>query len=176
MKKPMSFKYMDNVRVQKDATFASNLKSAAVTVEAGANHSNDAVARVDSLGLSSSPSFVNGGKRKHGMLDGSINVKHKASLLLGFGHSLSSCTSISSGKEAEERESLSLGLGVELQLGSGATSNMENALSETSKEQEPTKPKLDLELSLLTGPAESHTTTLKQCSSAYQHMVVGSVQ
>ncbi|OIT38146.1 putative wrky transcription factor 19 [Nicotiana attenuata] len=42
------------------------------------------------------------------------------------------------------------GLGVELKLGSGATSNVEIILSETSKEQEPTKPKIDLELSLST--------------------------
>ncbi|KAL3524352.1 hypothetical protein ACH5RR_017186 [Cinchona calisaya] len=106
--------------------------------------------------------FFRGSKRKRGMVDGSP-------LFLGLGHSSSSCITMSSGKDMEEESSIDLGLSMDLRLGNHRTPDPNQNLYGTAKAYEVRRPEVDLELSLLTGPAESDITTVTQGSSLHQN-------
>lgn len=118
---------------------------------------------LDSYGVANSY-FSRGSKRKWGMVDGS-------SLFLGLGHSSSSCTTMSPGREMEEDSSIHLGLSIDLQLGNHR-SNYANQLPYiTAKAYEARRAEVDLELSLSTGPAESDVTTITQGSSPHKNKI-----
>ncbi|KAL2527380.1 loricrin-related [Abeliophyllum distichum] len=105
--------------------------------------------------------FSKGSKRKWSFID-------ESSLVLGLGRSSSSCITISSGKEMEDESSIDLDLSINLNRGGNRISNPKMASAGTSNALEVRRPKVDLELSLSTGPAESDVTTV-QGFSPYQN-------
>ncbi|KAK2983629.1 hypothetical protein RJ640_023163 [Escallonia rubra] len=105
------------------------------------------------------PDFLHskGKKRNRSVGHGSLDLQAGSSLVLGLGRPSSSCITISSEKEIEEESSINLCLGVNPHLGNHQTLDLI-----------PGKPKLDLELSLSTGPAESDITTSAQGHIAFE--------
>ncbi|KAF8380128.1 hypothetical protein HHK36_027609 [Tetracentron sinense] len=135
-----------------------------------ADYCTDTILRLDSPGASI-PHFSTskGTKRKWSVIDGSMGPRDGSSLVLGLGRSSSSsdskgssataCTTMSSAKETEEESSMDLGLDFDLHLGNEKTSNQKKSGRMTLKALE-VRPKVDLKLSLSTGPAESDITSL----------------
>ncbi|KAM7494305.1 hypothetical protein LguiB_028914 [Lonicera macranthoides] len=121
---------------------------------------------VDSPGSSISRlSASKGIKRKWSLIDGPVNQQGRLPLSLGLGHSPSSsdskgssataCTTVSSAKETDEESSMDLELDFSLHLSNEKTPSPKKP---NMKELE-VGPKVDLELSLSTWPAESDITT-----------------
>ncbi|XVF51394.1 hypothetical protein PTKIN_Ptkin04bG0181700 [Pterospermum kingtungense] len=144
----------------------------------GVPYSADTVLRLDSP-ASSVPymSTSKGIKRKWSLMDGSISEKVGSSLSLGLGRSSSSsdskgssttaCTTTSSAKEPDEESSMDVELDFTLHLGNEKVINHKKSGSPNLKGLE-FKPKVDLELSLSTGPSESDITSVHLSSSPIQ--------
>ncbi|CAI9771955.1 unnamed protein product [Fraxinus pennsylvanica] len=98
--------------------------------------------------------FSKGRNRKWSFID-------ESSLVLGLGHLSSSCISICSGKVMEAESSVDLDLSINFNRGGHRISNQKMASAGTSNALEVRRPKLDLELSLSTGPAESDFTAVQ---------------
>ncbi|XP_027080838.1 uncharacterized protein [Coffea arabica] len=121
-----------------------------------------------------------GMKRKWGLIDGSVGQQLESSLCLRLGHSTSSsdskgssataCTSISSAKEIEESSSMDLELDFSLHLGNDKTFSPRKSTSSSSKLVD-VWPKVDLELSLSSGTAESDVTSIHLSSTPPQNVV-----
>ncbi|CAI9762455.1 unnamed protein product [Fraxinus pennsylvanica] len=109
----------------------------------------------------SSSSFSKGSKRKWSFTD-------ESSLVLGSGRSSSSCITICSWKEMEEEPSIDLDLSINFNRGGNRMSNPNRASAGTLNAFEVRRPKLDLELSLSTGPTASDLTIF-QGFSPYQN-------
>ncbi|KAF6162099.1 hypothetical protein GIB67_008228 [Kingdonia uniflora] len=133
--------------------------------------------RLDSPGASFSYlSTSKGIKRKWCSSDGSLGPENRSFLINGLGHSQSSsdskgssataCTIISSAKETDEESSMDLNLDFDLHLGNDKTFNRKSYATPKSLEG---RPKLDLELSLSTGPAESDVTSVTFGSNPFQN-------
>lgn len=101
-----------------------------------------------------SSSFSKGRKRKWSFMD-------ESALVLCLGHLSSSYISICSGKVMEEESSIDPDLNINFKRGGHRISNQKMASSGTSNALEVRRPKLDLELSLSTGPAESIFTAVQ---------------
>ncbi|XVF13040.1 hypothetical protein REPUB_Repub08aG0173500 [Reevesia pubescens] len=141
----------------------------------GVPYSADTVLGLDSPG-SSIPhmSTSKGIKRKWSLMDGSISELVGSSLSLGLGRSSSSsdskgssttaCTTTSSAKEADEESSMDIELDFALHLGNEKVMNPKKYASPNLKGLE-LRPKVDLELSLSTGPSESDITSVHPSSS-----------
>ncbi|CAI0414755.1 unnamed protein product [Linum tenue] len=145
----------------------------------------DTVLRLDSLG-SAAPSVppAKGMKRKWSLVNGSMDQQiFGSSLSLGLGRSSSSsdskgsslmgCTTMSSAKETDEESSMDLELDFSLHLGNEKTLNPKKALTSRGKALESLS-KVDLELSLSTGPAESEITSLHVVSHHHKSPHAGS--
>ncbi|XWS48858.1 hypothetical protein CRYUN_Cryun13aG0112800 [Craigia yunnanensis] len=144
----------------------------------GVPYSADTVLRLDSPG-SSIPhmSTSKGIKRKWSLMDGSINEQVGSSLSLGLGSSSSSsdsegssttaCNTTSSAKEADEESSMDIELDFTLHLGNEKVINPKKSASSNLKGLE-LQPKVDLELSLSTGPSESDITSVRLSSYPIQ--------
>uniref|UniRef100_A0A5B6ZAI1 WRKY19-like zinc finger domain-containing protein n=1 Tax=Davidia involucrata TaxID=16924 RepID=A0A5B6ZAI1_DAVIN len=161
---------MDSTPQNFAANFASNASKILNKVgDAGAAFSAVADVQLDSPGVSSSYfSKSKGSKSKWSATDRSMNLQDSSPLFLGLGHSSSSCTITSSGKEVESSSSTNLGLSINLHLGNERIPSPNNISSGTPKALDVERPKLDLELSLSTGPAESDITTVTQGFSPFQ--------
>ncbi|XVE57981.1 hypothetical protein DITRI_Ditri04bG0133100 [Diplodiscus trichospermus] len=143
----------------------------------GVPHS-DTVLCLDSPG-SSIPhmSTSKGMKRKWSLMDGSISEQVGSSLSLGLGCSSSSsdskgssttvCTTTSSAKEADEESSMDIELDFALHLGNEKVINSKKSAGPNLKGLR-LRPKVDLELSLSTGPSESDITSVHLSSSSIQ--------
>ncbi|KAG8390362.1 hypothetical protein BUALT_Bualt01G0075600 [Buddleja alternifolia] len=105
----------------------------------------------------SSSCFPKGSKRKCSTADRHINLKDGCSLVLGLGHSSSSCTTICSGKEMEDNSSVDFVLHINPHTGGNRSYNPKKASVGTLVAN---RPILDLQLSLSTAPAESDVTTV----------------
>lgn len=140
-----------------------------------AEYSADTSLCLDSPGssiLHGSP--LKGTKRKWSFVDGSMNHNVGSSLSLGLGRSSSSsdskgssataCTAVSSAKEADEESSMDIELDFSLHLGNEKMHSPKKPSSSNRKEPE-LQPKIDLELSLSTGPSESDITSIHLSSS-----------
>ncbi|CAN1189606.1 Probable WRKY transcription factor 19 [Linum perenne] len=138
----------------------------------------DTVLRLDSFGSAvplTSPS--KGMKRKWSLIDGAMNQQVGSSLSLGLGRpssssdskgsSVTGCTTMSSAKETDEESSMDLELDFSLHLGNEKVSSTKKSLTSHTKGLEfPTK--LDLELSLATGPSESEITSVRAGSTSLE--------
>ncbi|KAG7036006.1 putative WRKY transcription factor 19 [Cucurbita argyrosperma subsp. argyrosperma] len=146
----------------------------------GAGDSADTVLRLDSTG-SSVPfrSIPKGMKRKWSSIEKSMGCQSVgSSLSLGrFVHSSSSsdskgssataCTRVSSAKETDEESSMALDLDFSLNLGNDKVASPKEPANKSLKVQT-VKPKVDLELSLSTGPSESDVTSIYQGFPSFQ--------
>ncbi|MBA0707536.1 hypothetical protein Golax_019573 [Gossypium laxum] len=144
----------------------------------GAAYSTDTDLRLDSPG-SSIPcrSTAKGIKRKWSLMDGSIGEQVGSLLSLGLGVSTSSsdskgssttaCTTTSSAKEADAESSMDIELDFTLHLGNEKVINPKKSASSNLNGLE-LQPKVDLELSLSTGPSESEITGVYLSSSPNQ--------
>ncbi|XP_022996316.1 uncharacterized protein LOC111491580 [Cucurbita maxima] len=146
----------------------------------GAVDSADTVLRLDSTG-SSVPfrSIPKGMKRKWSSIEKSMGCQSVgSSLSLGrFVHSSSSsdskgssataCTRVSSAKETDEESSMALDLDFSLNLGNDKVASPKEPANKSLKAQT-VKPKVDLELSLSTGPSESDVTSIYQGFPSFQ--------
>ncbi|KAK4844097.1 hypothetical protein QYF36_016430 [Acer negundo] len=142
---------------------------------AGAEHGTDTILRLDSPG-SSVPymSTSKGIKRKWGFIDESMGRQVGSTLSLGLGRSSSSsdskgstataCTTMSSAKETDEESSMDLELDFTLHLGNENPKKSAYAILKGLESQ----PKVDLQLSLSTGPSESDLTCVHSSSSPLQ--------
>ncbi|KAJ4832354.1 hypothetical protein Tsubulata_002152 [Turnera subulata] len=142
---------------------------------ARAEYSEDTALRLDSPG-SSIPcrSQFKGTKRKWSFIDGSMGQNVGSSLSLGLGRSSSSsdskgssataCSAMSSAKEADEESSMDLELDFSLHLGNEKMHSPKKPASSSMKGPE-WQSKVDLELSLSTGPSESDITSVHLSSS-----------
>ncbi|KAL0324248.1 UNVERIFIED_CONTAM: hypothetical protein Scaly_2391900 [Sesamum calycinum] len=130
----------------------------------------DTTLRLDSPGFANPfISAPKGVKRKWSSVGGPVNQQAKSSLGLRLGHSSSSsdskgstataCTSLSSAKETEEESSMDLELDFTLHLGSDKSSGSEKSADSNLKSLN-VWPKVDLQLSLSSGPAVSDVTTV----------------
>lgn len=130
----------------------------------------DTTLRLDSPSVV--PSFTpapKGVKRKWSIIHGPANQLVEPSLGLQLGHSSSSsdskgstataCTSMSSAKETEEETSMDIELDFTLNLGGDKSSVSEKSASSNLKKKLNTWSKVDLQLSLFSGPAASDITT-----------------
>ncbi|GMJ13775.1 hypothetical protein like AT1G64140 [Hibiscus trionum] len=153
------------------ANYSSNaFKTLGSSMQVGGNrgaYSMDTVLRLDSPG-SSIPqrTTTKGIKRKWSLMDGPFHEKVGSSLSLGLGHSSSSdskgssttaCTTTSSAKEADEESSMDIELDFTLHLGNEKVFDPKKLASPNLNGPE-LQPKVDLELSLSTGPSESYIT------------------
>ncbi|KAL0312519.1 UNVERIFIED_CONTAM: hypothetical protein Sradi_5651200 [Sesamum radiatum] len=131
----------------------------------------DTTLRLDSPGFANPfISAPKGVKRKWSSVSGPVNQQAKSSLGLRLGHSSSSsdskgstataCTSLSSAKETEEESSMDLELDFTLHLGSDKSSGSEKSADSNLKSLN-VWPKVDLQLSLSSGPAVSDVTTVQ---------------
>lgn len=161
---------MDNTPRHLIANFASNVSNNLCKVgDTGVVCSSVAALQLHSPDVSSSYfSNSSGSKRKWGVNGGSVNLQDSSSLVLGLGRSLSSCTTISLGKEIEEGSSIDLGLSINLLE---RTAKQKNVSCETPKGLQVEKPKLELELSLSTGPSDSDITSVTQGFPPFQNNV-----
>jgi len=145
---------------------------------AGTKFSADTVLRLDSLGSSvpyGSPS--KGIKRKRNLIDGSMGLNVGSSLSLGLrrsssssdskGSSATACTAMSSAKETDEESSMDLELDFSLHLGNEKMSSPKKRAGSNLKGME-LQPRVDLELSLSTGPSESDITSIHPHSSSLE--------
>ncbi|CAA3013790.1 Hypothetical predicted protein [Olea europaea subsp. europaea] len=112
--------------------------------------------------------YSNGNKRKWNAVNEPTKLKDGSSPFLGLSRSSSFCTAICSGKEIEE-SSIDLGLSININLGDDRTSNPTKLPAGAPNTLEGRKPKLDLQLSLSTGPSESDVTTVTQVFSPYHN-------
>ncbi|KAA8539993.1 hypothetical protein F0562_026685 [Nyssa sinensis] len=164
---------MDNTTQHFAVNFASNASKILSKVgDAGAAYTAVAAVQLDSPGVSSSYfSNPKGSKSNRSAIDPFLNLQDGSSLFLGLGHSSSSSTTTSSGKEVEESSSIDLGLSIKLPLGNERKPSPNNIYCRTPKAMDVERPKLDLELSLSTGPAESDITTVTQGFTPFQNNV-----
>ncbi|KAF5734219.1 hypothetical protein HS088_TW16G00664 [Tripterygium wilfordii] len=163
------------------ANYSSNaLKALGSSIQAGragAEYCTDTILRLDSTG----PSIPNitgskGIKRKWGLMSGSMNQQTGSSLSLGLGLSSSSsdskgnsataCTTMSSAKETDDEYSMDLELNFTLNLGSEKMSSPKKFANACLKGLD-LEHKVDLELSLSTGPSESDITSVHVSSSHF---------
>ncbi|KAL7003537.1 hypothetical protein U1Q18_004690 [Sarracenia purpurea var. burkii] len=140
----------------------------------------NAAQQFDTPGLSSTCFSKKKCKRKWSAADGSVNLQDDSSLFLGLGRSSSSCTTMSSGKELEE-SSVDLGLNMNLHPRNHLTAKRTNGIYGTPEGLEVEKRKLDLELSLSAGHANSDISTITQGLIPFQintesPVVIGTVQ
>ncbi|KAL3844529.1 hypothetical protein ACJIZ3_001932 [Penstemon smallii] len=166
--------------------FAANLKSNAfknlcnsVQIEGAGSevmYCADTTLRLNSPGfatpLTPAPKRI---KRKFSFIDGPINQQVESYLNLHLGHSPSSsdskgstataCTTISSARETEEESSMDLELDFTLHLGGDKSSGSEKSASSKMKSLHAWS-KVDLQLSLSSGLAESDITTVHPSSTA----------
>lgn len=141
------------------------------------SYSTDTVLRLDSPRvLTSCVSNLEETKRKWSVSQG---LQNDSSLVLGLGCSVSSSdtkggssatgyTAISSLKEVEY-DSKDLDLDFHLHLGNQRTHSAKKFSNVTRKTEGVEKPKLDLNLSLSTGPAESGITSVTLDSAPYEN-------
>lgn len=140
----------------------------------GADPGADTILRLDSPGsLSAYNPTSKGVKRKWGLIDGSVGWQAGSTLSLGLGRSSSSsdskgssataCTTLSSAKETEEESSMDLELDFTLHLGGENPKKLANSKFNDVEFQ----PKVDLQLSLSTGPSESDITSVHLGSSHF---------
>lgn len=139
----------------------------------GAEDSADTSLRLDSTGYSvPCRSISKGMKRKWSLVEKSMDGRLVgSSLSLGFVHSSSSsdskgssataCTRVSSAKETDEESSMALDLDFSLNLGSDKVASPKEPANKSLKVQK-VNPRVDLELSLSTGPSESDVTSVYQ--------------
>ncbi|GMN31831.1 hypothetical protein TIFTF001_003410 [Ficus carica] len=146
---------------------------------AGAETRADTILRLTSP--SSSIPFMSspkGTKRKWSLIDLSVCPQVDSSLSLGLlgrsssssdskGSSATACTTISSAKEADEESSMDLELDFSLHLGNEKSPSPKKHTISNVKAVE-VQPKVDLELSLSTGPFGSEITSVHPCSSSLQ--------
>ncbi|EEF51275.1 transcription factor, putative [Ricinus communis] len=141
-----------------------------------AEYCADTVLRLDSPGSSvSCTSQSKGIKRKWNFIDGTMGQHIGSSLSLGLGCSSSSsdskgssataCTTMSSAKETDEESSIDLELDFALHLGNEKMSSPKKSANSNLKGLE-LQPKVDLELSLSTGPSESDVTSIYPSSTS----------
>ncbi|KVH90054.1 hypothetical protein Ccrd_007982 [Cynara cardunculus var. scolymus] len=140
--------------------------------EKGPGYATDTVLRLDSPGsLNCSISTSKGVKRKWSLRDGSMDMEAELPLCLWLGHSSSSsdskassatgCTSTtSSTKETDEEASMDLELDFSLHLG-GEKAPPRKKISSSNKLSLDLEDQVDLELSLLSTPAESDFSTVQ---------------
>ncbi|KAL2517228.1 loricrin-related [Abeliophyllum distichum] len=125
-----------------------------------------------------SSSAPKGIKRKWSLIDAPVDQQIESSLCLRLGHSSSSsdskgstataCTSMSSAKETEEESSMDLELDFALHLGSEKPLNPRKS----ARLKFPSaQPKVDLELSLSSGIAESDITTFYPSSTSAKNVL-----
>ncbi|XAR70231.1 hypothetical protein NMG60_11027019 [Bertholletia excelsa] len=148
---------------------------------AGDDFCMDTILRLDSPG-SFTPLLPasKGIKRKWSMIDGSMEQHVGSTLCLRLGHSPSSsdskgssataCTVVSSAKETDEESSMDLDLDFSLHLGNEKGSSPKKYLYTNMKAPD-LQHKVDLELSLSTGPTESDITSVHLSSSSSQNVV-----
>ncbi|KAL2458928.1 uncharacterized protein Fot_55214 [Forsythia ovata] len=127
---------------------------------------------------SHSSSAPKGIKRKWSLIDGPVDQQIESSLCLRLGHSSSSsdskgsaataCTSMSSAKETEEESSMDLELDFTLHLGSEKSLNPRKS---ASLKFPSAHLKVDLELSLSSGIAESDITTFYPSSTSAKNVL-----
>ncbi|KAG6389705.1 hypothetical protein SASPL_151178 [Salvia splendens] len=122
-------------------------------------------------------SFVSkGSKRKYNSSNQPIKFKDGSSLVLELGLPSSSCTTICSGKEAEEESSLDLGLSMNLNVGANMISNLKKVSGGKLNAVKMRSPVIDLQLSLSTETAESDVTSVTQefipCQNYYESLVL----
>ncbi|KAL2235144.1 UNVERIFIED_CONTAM: hypothetical protein Sindi_1246600 [Sesamum indicum] len=135
----------------------------------------DTTLRLDSPGfVTPFISAPKGIKRKWSSRDGPMDLQVGSSLGLCLGHSSSSsdskgssttaCTSMSSTKESEEESSMDLELDFSLHLGGDKSSGSEKLACSNLKSLD-VLPKVDLQLSLSSGPTASDITTVSLSST-----------
>ncbi|KAI3468664.1 hypothetical protein Pfo_025327 [Paulownia fortunei] len=140
----------------------------------------DTTLRLDSPGFASPfMSAPKGVKRKWSVVDGPANQQVESSLGLRLGHSSSSsdskgstataCTSMSSAKDTEDESSMDLELDFTLHLGSDKSSGSQKSASSNLKSLN-VWPKVDLQLSLSSGPAVSDVTTVHPSPTAAKNV------
>ncbi|GAV63520.1 hypothetical protein CFOL_v3_07038 [Cephalotus follicularis] len=164
------------------ANFSANafkcLGSSRHVGRAGAEHSTDTILRLDSLGSSVPQMYTSKGiKRKWNLIDGSMGQQVSSSLSLGLGRSSSSsdskgssataCTTLSSAKETDEESSMDLDLDFTLHLGNEKIPSPKKSASSHLNGLD-LRPKVDLQLSLTTGPSESDMTCVHPSSILLQ--------
>ncbi|KAL7165475.1 hypothetical protein ACSBR2_041208 [Camellia fascicularis] len=136
----------------------------------GDDYCMDTILRLNSPGVSIPfLSASKGIKRKWSLIYGSMGQQVGSSLCLKLGHSSSSsdskgssataCTAVSSAKEIDEESSMDLDLDFALHLGNEKVSSPNKSASSNLKVTD-LQPKVDLELSLSTGPTESDITSI----------------
>ncbi|KAL3498935.1 hypothetical protein ACH5RR_041667 [Cinchona calisaya] len=156
-------------------------KSFQIGGAAGGGYCADTTLRLDSSGSPIPFAFASKGvKRKRSLIDGSVGQLLDPSLCLRLGHSTSSsdskgssataCTSVSSAKETEESSSMDIELDFSLHLGNDKTPYPKKSPGRCSKAVG-AWPKVDLELSLSSGTAESDITTIHLSSTPPQNVV-----
>ncbi|XP_057950496.1 uncharacterized protein LOC131145436 isoform X2 [Malania oleifera] len=134
---------------------ANESKNLSELCNAGASYSRDTALRIDAPTISVSHlSQPQRGKRKQGAGDKSMGLLDGSLLDLGLGHSPSSSASKGS------LSSLDLSLNFNPHLGNEKIPNPSKTSCVTPKPLQVQRPKLDLELSLLTGPAKSDITSI----------------
>lgn len=145
---------------------------------AGSEHGADTILRLDSP-VSSTPfmSASKGVKRKWSLIDSSMGQQVGSALSLGLGRSSSSsdskgssatgCTTISSAKEIDEESSMDIELDFTLHLGNEKIPSPKKSANSNSKGIV-MQPRVDLELSLSTGPSESDITIFHPSSTPLQ--------
>ncbi|XP_030530267.1 uncharacterized protein LOC115740812 [Rhodamnia argentea] len=140
----------------------------------GVEYGTDTILQLDSPASLCLLSASKGVKRKWKMIDGSINRQVGCPLSLGLGRPSSSsdskgssrtaCTTTSSAKETDEESSMNLDLDFTLSIGNDKAPSRKKVASPGTKDLE-LQPKVDLELSLSTGPSESDITCIHPNSS-----------
>lgn len=167
---------MDNTPEQFTAIFASNVsKNFSQAFDARGCLPGLGTLRIDHTGASNSDiPNSKGSKRNRSAVNMLVNLQDDSTLVLGLGHSSSSCITMSSRKVIEE-SSINLGLSINVQLGNDGALDRESISCCSPKALEGERPKLDLELSLSTVPSESDTTTVTQGSLPF-HSTSGTNQ
>ncbi|KAI6702054.1 hypothetical protein NL676_011190 [Syzygium grande] len=140
----------------------------------GVEYGTDTILQLDSPASLCLLSASKGVKRKWKLIDGYINRQVGSSLCLGLGQPSSSsdskgssgtaCTTTSSAKETDEESSMDLDLDFTLSIGNDKAPSRKKVASPGTKALE-LQPKVDLELSLSTGPSESDITCIHPNSS-----------
>ncbi|KAF8013352.1 hypothetical protein BT93_I1252 [Corymbia citriodora subsp. variegata] len=140
----------------------------------GVEYITDTILQLDSPASLCLLSASKGVKRKRKMIDRSISQQVGSSLSLGLGRPSSSSdskgssgtawTTSSSAKETDEESSMDLDLDFTLSIGSDKAPSRKKVASPDTKALE-LQPKVDLELSLSTGPSESDITCIHPNSS-----------
>lgn len=153
-----------------------NLGSSMQIGGTGAEYGTDTSLRLDSPGTSIPYMPTSKGiKRKWSLIDGSIGQQVGSTLSLGLGRSSSSsdskgssataCTTMSSAKETDEESSMDLELDFTLHLGNEKVPSPKRFTNSNMKAAG-WQPKVDLQLSLSTGPSKSDITSAYPGSSS----------